>query len=54
MIKFFRKQKGATLVEYAILCAVVIAIALVIQTPLQDGLSQAFFTIGSKITSAAQ
>ncbi len=52
MIKFFRKQKGATLVEYAILCAVVIAVAWVIKTPLQEGLSTAFSSVGSRITSA--
>lgn len=48
-----RKEEGASLIEYAVIAALVVAIAVVGFNTLGDGLGEAFDAIAAKLTDSA-
>ena len=49
MKKFFRREKGQSLVEYALIIALVAVVLVVSLTALQGGISNTFTTITSSL-----
>lgn len=49
-----KKQKGASMVEYAILVAVIVGAALAAINVFAPKLSEAFLSVGNKIVDAAK
>lgn len=45
-------QKGASLIEYAVIAALVVGIAVLVFPTLKDGLSTAFTNIGTTLTNS--
>lgn len=48
-----RKEEGASLIEYAVIAALVVALAVVGFGTLGDGLGDAFDAIAAKLTGSA-
>lgn len=49
-----KNQKGATLIEYAILCGVMVTAAVLMLGNFQNQASDAFDKVGSKLKNAAE